>query len=254
MIDTSDTDSFAAEYVLGTLESSERAQALALMTIDPGFVEKIRLWERRLSELHLMVEPLEPDAKIWERIKLKIPQAEAAVAPAEPEAAPAAVAAAAEVAPAVEAAVPAADAPVIGAVEEPPQLAAEPEPEVAPPGPTSMPAAPQLQPALPPTAAPAESKPAPAAAPLIPERASAPQVPAATPAPRRRGAPFARTWATLMTLVVLAAGGLLAAWRFAPERVPPMLQPVEVLHRLGIAIPGGPPPRRPAPPESQYDE
>src|SRR6185436_20565862 len=82
MNDTGDMDALAAEYVLGTLESGERAQALALTTIDPGFVEKIKFWERRLSELHLMVEPIEPDAKIWERIKPKLPATDHAAAAA----------------------------------------------------------------------------------------------------------------------------------------------------------------------------
>jgi hypothetical protein len=48
-----------------------------------------------------------------------------------------------------------------------------------------------------------------------------------------------------------------AAWRFAPERVPQALQPVELLRAAGIPVPVkvvGPPPRKPAPPESQYDE
>src|SRR6185295_12970533 len=91
MNDTGDIDALAAEYVLGTLESGERTQALALTTIDPGFVEKIKFWERRLSELHLMVEPIEPDAKIWERIKPKLPATDQAAAAApEGEAAAAA--------------------------------------------------------------------------------------------------------------------------------------------------------------------
>jgi hypothetical protein len=48
-----------------------------------------------------------------------------------------------------------------------------------------------------------------------------------------------------------------AAWRFAPERVPQQLQPVELLKAAGIAVPVvviGPPPRKPAPPESFYEE
>jgi hypothetical protein len=40
----------------------------------------VRIWERRFGELHLMVEPVEPEAKIWQRIKTKL----AAIAPREP--------------------------------------------------------------------------------------------------------------------------------------------------------------------------
>jgi len=240
MNDTGDMDALAAEYVLGTLESGERAQALALTTIDPGFVEKIRWWERRLSELHLMVEPIEPDAKIWERIKPKLPVAEpnVQVQPAEtPKPAEASD-----------------DATPSGVFDELPASA-----------PASMPAAPQLTPAVTPLAPAADSAPFPAAdealvppppvlpPPLIPERATtaAPKVAAA---PKRGHSGIWIFLTLLLTLLVLALGGLVAAWRYAPDRLLAQLRPVEVMHRLGIAIPTGPPPRPPAPPESQYDE
>src|SRR5262245_31872792 len=73
MNETSPNDALAAEYVLGTLDSEERTQAQALLVIDQELVGKVRVWERRLGELHLMVEPVEPDPKIWERIKAKMP-------------------------------------------------------------------------------------------------------------------------------------------------------------------------------------
>src|SRR6267378_5321051 len=84
------TDALAAEYVLGTLDPEERTQARALLEIDQEFVAKVRLWERRLGELHLMVEPVEPDGEIWHRIKSKMPEPKpevAAPAAAETEAA-----------------------------------------------------------------------------------------------------------------------------------------------------------------------
>src|SRR6185295_19149103 len=241
MNDTGDIDALAAEYVLGTLESGERTQALALTTIDPGFVEKIKFWERRLSELHLMVEPIEPDAKIWERIKPKLPAGDQTPASA----------------PEGEAVKPeAADEPTPSGVFD--ELPAAPAATADAP---VMPAAPQLAP--PPAPAEelaAESKPAPVAVPLppamtpplIPERAAAPAPQAS--AARRGHAGFWKALAALMTLIVLAVVALVAAWRFAPERVPPMLAPVEVMRQLGVALPVGPPPRKPAPPESQYDE
>src|SRR5882672_532670 len=81
------TDALAAEYVLGTLDPEERTQAQALLTIDHEFVAKVHLWERRLGELHLMVEPVEPDGKIWDRIKVKMPEIKPVleIAPPAPE-------------------------------------------------------------------------------------------------------------------------------------------------------------------------
>ena len=61
-----------------------------------------------------------------------------------------------------------------------------------------------------------------------------------------------RAFGVLMTLVILAAAALVAAWKFAPDRVPPVLQPVELMRFVGVTIGG--PPRKPAPPESQFDE
>jgi anti-sigma-K factor RskA len=64
-----DRDGFAAEYVLGTLDAEERAQADALMLVDQDFASKVRQWERRLGELNLLVAPIEPPAPVWDRIK-----------------------------------------------------------------------------------------------------------------------------------------------------------------------------------------
>ena len=76
MSDVDHTDALAAEYVLGTLDSDEREQARALLGADAAFAVKVSQWERRLGELHLMVEPVEPDAGIWARIKSKMPEAQ----------------------------------------------------------------------------------------------------------------------------------------------------------------------------------
>ncbi len=67
-----DRDALAAEYVLGTLAADEREQAEALLVIDPGFAEIVRLWERRLGELNVMVEAVEPPADVWEKIQAEI--------------------------------------------------------------------------------------------------------------------------------------------------------------------------------------
>jgi anti-sigma-K factor RskA len=71
-----DQDTLAAEYVLGTLSADERGHAEALLSFDPGFEAAVRQWERRLGELNVMVEAVEPPAEVWDKIKKEIvPQA-----------------------------------------------------------------------------------------------------------------------------------------------------------------------------------
>jgi len=86
-----DQDALAAEYVIGTLDADERAQAQALMSVDAGFASLVRQWERRLGELQAMVDPIEPPATSWETIKNRIdtvaPTGEARPAEAPPPAA-----------------------------------------------------------------------------------------------------------------------------------------------------------------------
>jgi anti-sigma-K factor RskA len=65
-------DALAAEYVLGTLDVEERTQARTLLEADEAFAAKVQLWERRFGDLHLMVEPVEPDSAIWARIRAKM--------------------------------------------------------------------------------------------------------------------------------------------------------------------------------------
>ena len=67
-----DNQGLAAEYVLGTLDYQERKGAAALLEIDPAFRAIVRGWERRFGDLHLMVEAVEPDAQLWQRIKPKM--------------------------------------------------------------------------------------------------------------------------------------------------------------------------------------
>jgi len=67
-----DRDALAAEYVLGTLAGDERDQAEAMLAIDPGFAEIVRVWERRLGELNVMVEAVEPQPDVWDRIRTEI--------------------------------------------------------------------------------------------------------------------------------------------------------------------------------------
>src|SRR4051794_31925478 len=67
-----DVGAVAAEFVLGTLDSGERAHANSLLESDPHFRGMVGVWERRLGELHLMVEPVDPPPPIWDSIKGKL--------------------------------------------------------------------------------------------------------------------------------------------------------------------------------------
>jgi hypothetical protein len=101
VVSDEDLNALAAEFVLGTLDYEERKGACALLEVDHAFRGIVRIWERRLGELHLMVEAVQPDPEVWDRIKLKIPgleQVELAI-PSHASAAPDAVAVASAAAP-----------------------------------------------------------------------------------------------------------------------------------------------------------
>jgi hypothetical protein len=316
------TDALAAEYVLGTLDLEERTRARTLLGADQAFAANVELWERRFGELHLMVEPVEPEAKIWGRIKAKMSEARQNTQFPEPDIAPPAPAATAAEPPsldAIEAAISQAtttltsEAAAASATEATPVPTSEgtpvPTSEGTPvptsegtPVPTSegmpVPTSEGMQtsaseatptpaseatpaPASEATSAPisdttpaptADATPAPTAAvepassaPVVPppaadavEAPSEARTPAVEPATAvlvvHRRMQRWRAFAILMTLVVAAVAALLAAWRFLPDRVPPMLQPVELMRQMGVALPAAPAPRRPAPPGSQFDE
>ena len=82
-----DQDTLAAEYVLGTLSAQERDQAEALLSFDPQFEAAVRQWERRLGELNVMVEAVEPPPRVWEKIKIEIGPVETPSATDLPQAA-----------------------------------------------------------------------------------------------------------------------------------------------------------------------
>ena len=67
-----DQETLAAEYVLGTLSGEEREHAEALRAFDPEFDAAVKQWERRLGELNVMVEAVEPPAEVWQKIKSEI--------------------------------------------------------------------------------------------------------------------------------------------------------------------------------------
>jgi len=67
-----DQETLAAEYVLGTLSAEEREHAEALRSFDPEFDAAVKQWERRLGELNVMVEAVEPPAEVWDKIESEI--------------------------------------------------------------------------------------------------------------------------------------------------------------------------------------
>jgi anti-sigma-K factor RskA len=67
---------FAAEYVLGVLDSEERRRAQRRLAHDPAFAGEVAFWEERLGGFADSVEPIEPPAQAWKRIAraLRIPE------------------------------------------------------------------------------------------------------------------------------------------------------------------------------------
>jgi anti-sigma-K factor RskA len=88
-----------------------------LLTLDPGFAASVRMWERRLGELNVMVEAVEPPPELWDKIKAELGAVE--TSSEAPQAAPAPVPAAAE--PPVETPpeTPAAESPPLIMADEP---------------------------------------------------------------------------------------------------------------------------------------
>lgn len=64
-----DRIALAGEYVLGTLDASERAAAQARLASDPAFVAEVRGWERRLAALAEGVAEVQPSASVWPAIE-----------------------------------------------------------------------------------------------------------------------------------------------------------------------------------------
>ncbi len=277
-----DAGALAAEYVLGTLNAEERNRANALLDVDGSFRGMVRIWERWLGDLHLMVEPVEPPTQIWERIKSKMeavkpsvrvappapetkiveetPAQEVGIA-ASPAAAPAATAPETG-SPAGEATAPAAETPTQEKPAEPAEPAAEAsaettldalEAELRKSG--LLEGTPAAPPVIPPPRLPDT---------VTRERSVGPERPRAYVPPdvAREAArdlrPALRRWrvfAMLVTLILAAGGGLLAAWRYVPDRLPPELRANVVLDYLKVfPPPPTPPPRPKPPPESQFDE
>lgn len=281
-----ETDLLAAEFVLGTLDTEERARGHALLKSDPAFIAMVRIWERRFGELHLMVEPVDPDPKLWPRIKSNVtstPQPPAAEPPAGPKPAQAAGATGPPEAPKpLEASKPL-ERPAAGT---PAANGDRPAGESATAA-TAIPAEPAPSAGLPP--APGLVLPTPEAAvspdaraleaiirsertygppPQPPEPAKpvekVPEVVAdAGPARLRKPAVDVvrsrdrwRVFGVLMVVLVAAITGLLAAWKFIPDQLPAQLRPAQLMMSIGIDARSQPAdhPTKRAPPGSAFDE
>ena len=70
--ETDDKDVLAAEFALGTLDADDRANVQMQAALDPGFAAIVATWERRLGELNELVEPVEPPADTWDKVKARI--------------------------------------------------------------------------------------------------------------------------------------------------------------------------------------
>src|SRR5476651_87956 len=62
----------AAEYALGTLDTEERAQVEAMMSVDKDFTVMVEAWEQKLGVLNQMVGTVEPRPIVWENIKAAV--------------------------------------------------------------------------------------------------------------------------------------------------------------------------------------
>ena len=76
MTDTDDIDALAAEYVLGTLDLSERSSVAARLGREPRLAAAIEAWERRLGPLNELVPAVEPPREIWAGIERRIQRTE----------------------------------------------------------------------------------------------------------------------------------------------------------------------------------
>jgi hypothetical protein len=253
MTEVHELDALAAEYVLGTLDAPERAHSLLLLGSNDTFAAKVKEWERRLGELHLMVEPVEPEWQVWERVRAKIggfesiPFFKLTVAD--------------KITPEPEAEQAAPDALPLPVPPEPNPLEAKPLESASPEPGSQAPAAPapesaQVAPVSPPPAAREPESEHFVPMPVL--AASRERVPAAAGAAAdadvTRWRRSVRQWqalALLMTLVALVLAGLVAALRNFPDRLPPGLR---LPFQATAAIPPGRAPRPPAPPVAQFDE
>ncbi len=62
----------AGEYVLGTLDPGERAEAERLLASDPDFAGAVAAWQHRLDPLNAAVAPVTPPEGLFRRIEQRL--------------------------------------------------------------------------------------------------------------------------------------------------------------------------------------
>ncbi len=72
MTGTDDIDGLAAEYVLGTLDASERATVSARRQREPELDTAIRSWQRRLAPLNNAIPEAAVPSSTWQKIETRI--------------------------------------------------------------------------------------------------------------------------------------------------------------------------------------
>jgi anti-sigma-K factor RskA len=72
MTGADDIDGVAAEYVLGTLDATERAAVAARRQREPQLDAAIRSWERRLAPLNEAVPQVAAPLSTWQKIEARI--------------------------------------------------------------------------------------------------------------------------------------------------------------------------------------
>ncbi len=72
MTDDEDIDGLAGEYVIGTLNASERASVAARCAREPALNADILDWERRLAPLTETADPVAPPPSLFAKIEARI--------------------------------------------------------------------------------------------------------------------------------------------------------------------------------------
>ena len=74
MSELPDIDALAGEYVLGTLDATERIAVAARLQREPALAQAVENWQRRLAPLDAAVAPVTPPAALWNQIATRIAQ------------------------------------------------------------------------------------------------------------------------------------------------------------------------------------
>jgi anti-sigma-K factor RskA len=70
--DPEELQALAGEYVLGTLDPEERAEAERLRVSDPDFASAVTAWEHRLDPLNAATAPVNPSESLFQRIEQRL--------------------------------------------------------------------------------------------------------------------------------------------------------------------------------------